>query len=74
MYLSFPPGLETIAAADVVAGAAPGRRSFDGAFGPDGSGAGWGVGAALIGALGVAAAIVSIFCPHQYGQVSRRSA
>jgi hypothetical protein len=47
------------AAAFAVAGAGAGTRSLDGAFGLDVAGAGWGVGALLVGVLGGAAAVLT---------------
>jgi hypothetical protein len=49
--------LVMIAVAFAVAGAGAGARSLDGAFGLDVAGAGWGVGALLVGVLGGAAAV-----------------
>lgn len=51
--------LVMIAVAFAVAGAVTGSWPLDGAFGHDVAGAGWGVGAPLVGVLGGAAAILT---------------
>jgi putative oxidoreductase len=51
--------LVMIAAAFAVTGAGAGAWSLDGAFGLDVAGAGWGVGALLVGVLGGAAAVLA---------------
>jgi putative oxidoreductase len=55
----FEYNLVMIAAAFAVAGAGAGTGSLDGAFGLDVAGAGWGVGALLVGVLGGAAAVLT---------------
>jgi hypothetical protein len=62
-----PINLAMIAAAFAVAGAGDGSRSLDGAFGLDVAGAGWGVGALLVGVLGGAAAVLAgrLYGAHQ---------
>jgi hypothetical protein len=55
----FEYNLVMIAAAFAVAGAGAGAWSPDGAFGLDVAGAGWGVGALLVGVLGGAAAVLT---------------
>jgi len=55
----FEHNLVRIAAAFAVAGAGAGAWSLDGAFGLDVAGAGWGVGALLVGVLGGAAAVLT---------------
>jgi putative oxidoreductase len=63
----FEFNLVMIAAAFAVAGAGPGAWSLDGAFGLDVAGAGWGVGALLVGVLGGAAAVLTgrLYGAHQ---------
>lgn len=66
----FEYNLVMIAAVFAVAGAGAGAWSLDGAFGLDVAGAGWGVGALLVGVLGGAAAVLTgrLYGAHQDAQ------